>query len=79
MELFTNMSLQELEEFDPNVYWSVVDTLEDKGIDEDQVGEIEVVEPLGALEAKVLDPDGEVLFILDLNPDDGSILEVHDV
>jgi len=61
-----------VEEHDPDIYWEILDTLEEKQITPEQVGEVEIVELLNGLEIAVRDEEGDDLFILELDPEDFS-------
>lgn len=76
MDLSRTMPLDELEGYDPNVYWSVLDELEVRGIADSDVAEVEIVELLGGMEATVRGEDGDVLFILDMDPE-GFVIEAR--
>jgi len=61
-----------VEEHDPDIYWEILDILEEKQITQEQVGEVEIVELLNGLEIAVRDEEGDDLFILELDPEDFS-------
>ena len=71
-EISTTLALSEVEEHDPDIYWEILDTLEEKQITPEQVGEVEIVELLNGLEIAVRDEEGDDLFILELDPEDFS-------
>lgn len=72
-QMSTTLNMDEVEEHDPDVYWAILDTLEEKQLTQAAVGEVEIIELLDGLEVAVRDTEGDELFTLDLDPSDYSI------
>lgn len=77
-EVDVSLLQQELEEYEPNVYWAVLDVMEDRDISEDSIGSIEILEPIDGVEVTLYDEEDEQLLSLLVNPETGEVLEVSD-
>ena len=66
----TTLAMDEVEEYDPIIYWTIVDELEDRGLSKNEFGEVEVIEFIRGIEVAVRNEEGDELFTLELDPEE---------